>query len=165
MRTGGLGGAALLVAAEFTTVVSVQEGRAGAVTAAVTGGPHHRWALLPIAALAGALSFAPGGTPRRREVRRAHAGTVARALALGALGLVALAIAVRIDLPASRSAGLIGQAGHRYVAAAASAGPGLYLETLGAVTLLLAAAAPLLWRRPSERADRATGPHRTTDIV
>ncbi|MHB1571513.1 MAG: hypothetical protein ACYC0H_20230 [Solirubrobacteraceae bacterium] len=145
MRVGGALGAALLVAAELTTIFTVHEARAGTVVA-VSGGPHHRWALLPIAALVALLSLGRGRAPAQ-PARRRPSGMATRALALCALGLVALIIAIGIDLPDSRSAGLIGQAGHPYVAAAASAGPGLYLETLGAVAVLLASAAGLLWHR------------------
>lgn len=137
-RIGGVVGAGLLVAAELTTVYSIHSSPGNRLVVAVAAGPHHDWALLPLAALAAALSVA-----RRRGPARGSAP----ALAVGALALVALGIAVIVDLPDARSSGLIGHAGGRYVAAAASAGPGLYLETLGAVVLLVAAALGLLSAR------------------
>ncbi|HTU28810.1 MAG TPA: hypothetical protein VMF07_05475 [Solirubrobacteraceae bacterium] len=131
-------GAALLAAAEFCPLLRVRTIAAHPqLVHTVMGGPHHGWALLVIAVLAALLSLLagrPGGRP----------GMVMVTL----LGAGALAITLGVDLPDAHATGLVTIAGGAPIEAQAHAAVGLYLETLGAVGLLLAGAlAVLLGRR------------------
>ena len=90
-------------------------------------GAHHGYALVPIAALALLLAV----TGMRDERRSAL-------VALGALGLVALLIALVGDLSDAQATGLVGSSASHYALASSRPAIGLYLETLGAVLLLLA---------------------------
>jgi hypothetical protein len=120
----GLLGSLLLIAAEFTTLYTVNVAGQNVVAIQTeTVGAHNAYALVPIAVLGVLLSV----TAYRTQSRPAL-------IALAALGVVALLIAVVGDLPDTRAHGLTS---HNQVAANA-AGPGLYLETLGAVLLVLA---------------------------
>jgi hypothetical protein len=140
---GGLLGSALLLGAEFTPLLNIHSGaRAGGVIETVQAGSHHAYALVPVALLAAALSI------------NAWMSRTRLALAsIGAMGLVALGIAVIGDLPDVHTSGLIRRPGGAYVSASTSAGIGLYLETLGAIVLLITAGAGLLLR-PGGRAGR-----------
>jgi hypothetical protein len=131
---GVVAGAVVLVVAEFTPLLRVHSGayRAG-VVATIGTGSHHSYALIPVAVLAVALASAA----------RASGNRVAL-LSVALLGLVALGIALLGDLPDAHAVGLIRQPGGSYVNASSSAAAGLYLETLGAVLLLLSAGAGLL---------------------
>jgi hypothetical protein len=62
---------------------------------------------------------------------------------MGVLGVVALVIALGRDLPDAQSNG-IERSGGTYVTAAASPRAGLYLETVGAVVLLITSAGGFL---------------------
>ena len=64
------------------------------------------------------------------------------------LGLVSLLIALLGDLPDAQATGLVGSLATGLKIASASPGTGLYLETLGAVVLLITAAAGLLLQTP-----------------
>ena len=104
---GGLLAALLLLAAEFTPLLHVHSNaRGNPVVKTVSTGSHHAYALVPIALLAAALVI---GARRAPQARLAWA-------AVGALGLVALGIALLGDLPAAHSSGLIGHAGGPYTA-------------------------------------------------
>jgi hypothetical protein len=117
-------GALLLLAAEFTTLYTVNvAGQSVVAIKTESAGAHNAYAMVPIALLAALLAVV------------AHRGQSRAALvALAALGVLSLLIAVIGDLPDTHAHGLTRQ----YVLASATAGPGLYLETLGAVLLLLA---------------------------
>lgn len=126
LALAGLAGAALLVAATFTTIIEIKvlttQDVAADVDATLTGRDRHGVALIVIAAfallmLAGAL----------RGARPAM-------LALAALGIAALAITVGADAPDLDDTGLIGEL---YSEASAGPGIGFYLETLGAALLLV----------------------------
>ncbi|MDQ6606436.1 MAG: hypothetical protein M3Z06_07815, partial [Actinomycetota bacterium] len=58
-------------------------------------------------------------------------------LALGVLGVLALLIALLRDLPDSHKSGLIATAAGHYATATATPGAGLYMETLGAILLVI----------------------------
>ena len=58
-------------------------------------------------------------------------------LAVGALGVISLLIALFGDLPDAHASGLVGTATTHYEQASASPSAGLYLETLGAVLLMI----------------------------
>jgi hypothetical protein len=123
-------GAALLAAAEFCPLLQVRTIAAHPrLVHTVQGGPHHGWALLVIAVLAALLSLRarrPGGLPF--------------AVMVALLGAGALAVALGSDLPDAHAAGLVATGGTGPAEAQAHAAIGLYLETLGAVALLLSGA-------------------------
>jgi hypothetical protein len=120
----GLLGALLLIVAEFTTLYSVKvAGRNVVAIQAETAGAHNSYAMLPIAVVAAGLAV----VAFRNQSRPAL-------LALAVLGIAAILIAVLGDLPDSRAHGLT----RHYQLASNSPGPGLYLETLGGVLLVLA---------------------------
>ena len=123
---GGLLGAALLVLAEFTPLFKVHAAGRAAAVETVSTGSHQTYALLPIAALAAALAF---GVWRDRS-RPAL-------LALGLLGVIALLIALLGDLPDAQATGLIRSSVAQYADASSTPALGLYLETLGAVALVV----------------------------
>jgi hypothetical protein len=134
---GALVAAALLVAAEFLPVFEVRtSARHGGVTT-VGSGSHHAYALLPVALLAALLAWSWWRSPSRLAV-----------LAMGVLGVAALVIALGRDLPDAQSNG-IERSGGTYVTAAASPRAGLYLETAGALVLLVSSAAGLLLVPPT----------------
>lgn len=141
----GLGGAALLLAAEFTPLFTVRSSAHDRVINTVMTGSHHSYALLLIAVLAAGLTL----TGLRSGSRPA-------ALAIGMLGVAALIIAVGHDLPDARAGGLMRRADGTYVSIADSPAVGLYLETLGGVVLLITAAASALLR-PGDDAAQNTG--------
>lgn len=143
-RAIALLGAALLVAAEFTPLLRVAPATYhAAVIRTVTAGAHHSYALIPVALLAAAMTLSA----------RHRAGRLAPA-AVAVLGLVALGIALAGDLPAAHAVGLIRHANGTYATGRSNPGIGLYLETLGAVLLVLAGGAGALL------ASGAAGPER-----
>ncbi len=131
-RTAVLAGAALasamLLVAEFLPLFEVRTNARHSVVATVQAGSHHAYALIPIALLVAALAAAWRHAPSRLI-----------ALAMAILGVVALVIALARDLPDAQANGLE-RSGGTYVSAAASPRAGLYLETAGAVLLLITGA-------------------------
>jgi hypothetical protein len=136
---GALVGAALLLVAEFLPVFEVRTTARNSVATTVAGGSHHAYALLPIALLAAGLAWAWWRSPTRLA-----------ALALAVLGAAALAIALGRDLPDAQSSG-IERSGGTYVTAAAGPRAGLYLETAGAVALLITSAGGVLLGPSTDR--------------
>jgi hypothetical protein len=120
-----LAGAGLEVVAEFTRLYSVHLITYGSRIRTVSVGTHNSYALIPIALLAWALALGPALAGTRSSALAAFA-------ALAGLGILALAIALIGDLPDASSTGLTSH----YVLAASTPGPGLYLETLGAILML-----------------------------
>jgi hypothetical protein len=135
-------GALLLVIAEFTTLFVVRSATASAsgTVASQSTGSHNSYALIPVALLA--LLLAVSG---RRAAARAPWAAIA------ALGLLALLIALIGDLPDSHSAGLVGSATTHFTNAVSTPSAGLYLETLGAVALLIAGGLGVLLRSGTGR--------------
>jgi hypothetical protein len=127
---GGLAGAALLLVAEFAPLYTVHTSARHGTVQMITTGSHHAYALVPIALLAAALTVAWWRSPSRPALA-----------AVGLLALVALVIAIGRDLPDAHASGLIRDADGAYVSAVSRAGIGFYLETLGAVILLVTSAA------------------------
>jgi hypothetical protein len=119
---GALLGAALLLVAEFTTLYTVHEaGRTAAINSEGTG-PHHAFAMVPLALLAGALAaFGVYNSSSRPAL-----------LAIGAVGVLGLLIALLGDLPDAHSHGIT----RGFVLATATPTTGLYLETLGPLLLV-----------------------------
>ena len=129
---GTLVAAVLLVVAEFAPLFEVRTSARNGVVTTVGSGSHHAYALLPIALLAAGLAWAWWRSPTRLI-----------ALAMAVLGVAALVIALGRDLPDAQSNG-IEHSGGTYVTAAASPRAGLYLETAGAVVLLISSVGGLL---------------------
>jgi hypothetical protein len=129
---GALAAAVLLFVAEFLPLFEVRTSARNGVVMTVQSGSHHAYALLPIALLAAGLALAWRRAPTRLAV-----------LAIAVLGIAALVIALGRDLPDAQSNG-IERSGGTYVTAAASPRAGLYLETAGAVVLLITSAGGLI---------------------
>jgi hypothetical protein len=129
---GASAAAAMLLVAEFLPLFEVRTSARHSVVTTVQSGSHHSYALIPIALLVALLAAAWRRTPARLT-----------ALAMALLGVVALVIALARDLPDAQSSGLERSAG-TYVTAAASPQAGLYLETAGAIVLLITGAGGLI---------------------
>lgn len=129
----GLVGAALLIAAEFSPLLTISTSARGATVSTVSTLSHNSGALFPLALLALLMAIAIWRTGSRMTL-----------LALGMVGVVAILIALLGDLPDAQATGLIGSASTRYAVAASSPAAGLYLETLGAAVLIIAGGAGLL---------------------
>jgi hypothetical protein len=119
-------GALLLLVAQFIALYHVQIPTSSTPVKTVGTGANHGWAPVPIALVCFALALA---------VYR-H-GNRAALLGLALLGVASLLIALLGDLPDVHATGLIGSGASQYVQGAASPTAGLYLETLGAVLLLV----------------------------
>lgn len=137
---GGALGALLLIVSEFTTLYAVHASDTRAAIQTLNGGDHNGYAFIPVAALALILTY---GAARH--------GSRPALLALGLVGVIALVIAIAGDLPDSHASGLIGSPTTHYVTARADAGIGLYLETLGAIVLIVTCGAGFLLSGPPPR--------------
>ena len=126
---GALIGAIALVASAFATLYTVHTSSYGSIPHAVTGGSHNAYSLVPIGLLGALLGL---GAARR--------GSRAALLALAVLGLIALVISLVRDLPDTSAHGIT--SGLAF--AGTTLGPGMYLETLGAVVLLATGGSGLL---------------------
>jgi hypothetical protein len=129
---GAVVAAVLLLVAEFLPLFEVRTSARNSAITTVQSGSHDSYALIPIVLLVAGLALAWRRSPTRLA-----------ALAMGALGVVALVIALARDLPDAQSNG-IERSGGTYVTAAASPRAGLYLETAGAVVLLITGAGGVL---------------------
>jgi hypothetical protein len=127
---GALLGAALLLAAEPSHLYALYVAGRRAPAAFVSTGAHDSYALVPIAALAGALAAGAWSSWGQRAASAALA-------ALTALGVVALAIALLGDLPSAHRYGVLRLPFGRLAQAEATLALGFYLETLGGVALVL----------------------------
>jgi hypothetical protein len=123
---GGLLGALLLVVAEFTTLFTVHTSTSTHAIRSVGTGGHHTYALIPIGLLVAFLAYGVWS-----------AGSRPALLAIGFLGVIALLIALLGDLPDAHASGLIGSPARHFANASSTPGAGLYIETLGAVILLI----------------------------
>jgi hypothetical protein len=138
---GGLSGALLLLVAEFTPLLTVHSSARRAAIYTVSTGSHDSYALIPVAALVVFLSFAIWRSGSRLAL-----------LATAVLGLLVLLISLLGDLPDAQASGLVGSAATHFSTASSSPQIGLYLETLGAIVLLITAAAGLLLGAPHRSA-------------
>jgi hypothetical protein len=134
---GGMSGSALLLVAEFTPLFEIHTASSHAALKTVQTGSHHSYALIPIALLCLFLTVEVWRSANRLAL-----------LATGVLGLVSLLIALLGDLPDAQATGLVGSLATGLKIASASPSTGLYLETLGAVVLLITAVAGLLLQAP-----------------
>jgi hypothetical protein len=132
----GVVGAVLLIGSEFTNLYQVHVTTRHAAVDSVTGGSHNSYAFIPIAVLALVLSYGA-----------AREGTRVALLAIGALGVISLLIALVGDLPDAEASGLLSQGGH-LVSASSNPTAGMYLETLGAVVLIIGSGLGLLLGSP-----------------
>lgn len=138
---GALLGALLVIVAQFTALYHLHSATSAAAVRTVGTGGNHAWAPIPLALAAIVLAYA---------VYR-HGSRVAL-VGLLALGVATLLIALIGDLPDAHSSGLIGSSASGYVQATSSPSAGLYMETLGAVLLLLAGGIGLLMLAPQRSA-------------
>ncbi len=128
-----LGGAILLVIAEFTPLLHVHTSSRVPIATSVSVGSDHSYALVPLAVLAVGLG-----------INIWQSGSRLGLLATAVLGLVAIGIALLGDLPNAHSTGLVGTTSTGLSTATSSPAIGLYLETAGGALLLLSAAAGML---------------------
>jgi hypothetical protein len=149
---GGAAGSALLVVAEFTPLLHVHSSAGRGVIETVSTGSHNSYALLPVGALAALFTFVIWRTGSRLAL-----------LATGCLGLLALLIALLGDLPDARASGLIGHVATGFAIARATPGTGFYLETLGAIVLLVVAGGGLLLLGPAVVRARSAPPAGTAE--
>jgi hypothetical protein len=140
LAVGALLGAMLVLIAQFTALYHVHSATSSAALKTVGTGGNHAWAPIPLALAAVALAYAV----YRHGNRAALAGLVA-------LGVATLLIALIGDLPDAHSSGLIGSSAGGYVQATSSPSAGLYMETLGAVVLIVAGGVGLLVPAPGNQ--------------
>jgi hypothetical protein len=140
-------GVICLLLATFTTIIQIQVGTTTKIPGhdtELSGWDRHGPALLIIAGFAVLM------------IAGALRGARPAMIALAALGLVALLIAVVVDVPDLHKTGFVGEV---YEDAAAGPKAGFYLETLGAVLLLASGVLMLLLPAerpaPNVRAERA----------
>jgi hypothetical protein len=139
LAVGAFVGALLVLVAQFTALYHVHSATSSTVIRTVGTGSNHSWAPIPLALAAIALAYAV----YRHGNRAALAGLVA-------LGIATLLIALLGDLPDTHSSGLIGSSAGGYVQATSSASAGLYMETLGAVVLIVTGGIGLLLLAPQK---------------
>jgi hypothetical protein len=136
---GALLGALLVIVAQFTALYHLNSATSAAAVRTIGTGGNHAWAPIPLALAAIVLAYA---------VYR-HGSRVAL-VGLLALGVATLLIALIGDLPDAHSSGLIGSSASGYVQATSSPSAGLYMETLGAILLLVAGGIGLLMLAPQK---------------
>lgn len=138
-------GALLILVSQFTALYQVHVATGSAAIKTVGTGANHAWAPIPIALLAAALALAV----YRRRSRTAL-------VALAVLGIVTLLIALLGDLPDAHATGIVGSGAAQYGEGTSTPSAGLYMETLGAILLLISGGIGLLLlgapRRPPESA-------------
>jgi hypothetical protein len=126
-------GALLILVSQFTALYHVHVATSSAPIKTIGTGANHAWAPIPIALLAGALAFAV----YRRGSRTAL-------IALIVLGIVMLLIALLGDLPDAHATGIVGSGASQYAEGSSTPSAGLYMETLGAILLLISGGIGLL---------------------
>ncbi len=130
-------GALMLIVAEATALYTVHV--VGAPTTSHSTGAHDGWALLPMAIVAALLGVAVWRVGSRPAL-----------LGVGVLGLMALLIALLGDLPDAHATGVEHGPGGRYVQAMTQPSAGFYLETGGAVLLVVASVSGFILAGPRE---------------
>jgi hypothetical protein len=133
LLAGGVAGALLLLLAEFTALYDEDSAARRIPVRTELTGAHHAYALIPVALLALVLTIAAARVASRPAL-----------LALGALGVLAIVIALAVDLPDAQAGGIVGSAARGYSRARDVPQVGLYLETLGAALLVITCGAGLL---------------------
>lgn len=140
LALGALLGALLVIVAQFTALYHLHSSTSSAAIKTVGTGGNHAWAPIPLALAAIVLAYAV----YRTGSRVALAGLLA-------LGVATLLIALIGDLPDAHSSGLVGSSASGYVQATSSPSAGLYMETLGAIILIVAGGIGLLMAAPQTR--------------
>ena len=136
-------GAVLLIVAEFSTTIQITVGAGRAVVDTATGHERHGYSLLVIGLLVLPLAFAAAAARSRAAMA-----------AVAVLGLAALLIALIGDAPDVHKTGVFGE---RFEDAKAGPKTGYYLETLGAVLVLIGGACSLVLTRGA-RAEASAAP-------
>jgi hypothetical protein len=126
-------GALLILVSQFTALYHVHVATSSAAIKTVGTGANHAWAPIPIGLLAAALAFAV-------YRKRSRAALVA----LAVLGIVTLLIALLGDLPDAHATGIVGSGASQYSEGTSTPSAGLYMETLGAILLLISGGVGLL---------------------
>jgi len=140
-------GALLIVVSQFTALYHLHSTTSSEAIKTVGTGGNHAWAPIPLAIVAVALAYA---------VYR-H-GNRAALLGLAALGSATLLIALLGDLADAHSSGLIGSGAGGYIQATSTPSAGLYMETLGAVVLMVTGGVGFLLLGPhAQSASRPAG--------
>ena len=149
---GALFGALLILVSQFTALYQVHSTAGAAAIKTVGTGANHAWAGIPLALVAAALAYAV----YRYGNRAALAGLLA-------LGVATLLIALLRDLPPTHATGVVGSAAAGYARAVSTRSAGLYMETLGAVVLMISGGVGLLLLAGSPDIGRApAGPSAQT---
>ncbi|MBV8575839.1 MAG: hypothetical protein JOZ58_12500 [Acetobacteraceae bacterium] len=130
-------GALLIIVSQFTALYHVQVPTTSAPVKTVGTGGNHAWAPIPLALLAIVLAYVAYRYSNRAVL-----------LAIALLGVVTLAIAFLGDLPDVHATGLIGSGASQYVEGTVSPSAGLYMETLGAIVLLVSGGVGFLLSGP-----------------
>ena len=141
LAVGALLGATLVLIAQFTALYHVHSATSSAALKTVGTGAQPRLGADPARARRGAA--------RLRRVPPAAAGRRSPAWSRSASST--LLIALLGDLPDAHSSGLIGSSAGGYVQATSTPSAGLYMETLGAVVLIVAGGVGLLMPAPGNR--------------
>jgi hypothetical protein len=126
LALGAVLGALLIVVSQFTALYHVHSTTSSAAIKTVGTGSNHAWAPIPLALAAAALAYAVYRYRNRTAL-----------VAIVALGIATLLIALLSDLPPTHATGLVGSTAGGYIRATATPSAGLYMETLGAVLLLV----------------------------
>ena len=134
-------GALLVLISQFTALYHLHSTTSSEVIKTVGTGANHAWAGIPLALVAAALAYAF----YRHGNRMALVG-------LAALGIATLLIALLRDLPPTHATGLVGSSASGYIQATSTPSAGLYMETLGAVVLLVTGGVGFLMLGPQEQA-------------
>ena len=141
-------GALLILVSQFAALYHVHVATSSASIKTVGTGANHAWAPIPIALFAAALAY----VVYRRGSRTAL-------VALAVLGVVTLLIALLGDLPDAHATGIVGSGASQYSEGTSTPSAGLYMETLGAILLLISGGVGLLLvgapRQPREKASEA----------
>jgi hypothetical protein len=149
-------GALLVLVAQFIPLYHVHVPTSSAPIKTVGTGANHGWAPVPIALVCFALAAAVYRHGNRTAL-----------LGLAVLGVATLLIALLGDLPDAHATGLIGSSANQYVQGVSSPSAGLYLETLGAVLLLVSGGVGflMLGSAPSLIEPSATAASRVTGVL
>jgi glucan phosphoethanolaminetransferase (alkaline phosphatase superfamily) len=141
---GGAGlGALLLFIGEFTTLFNVNTASSTGAVRSTTTGSHHSYAMLLISLAVAFFVFGVWRTQSRVAL-----------LALTVLGLIALLISLFGDLPDAHASGRVIKIGIHYQLANSSASTGIYMDTLGAALILIAAVSALILIGPPRASDK-----------
>jgi len=130
---GALLGALLVLVSQFTALYHVHSTASSLPIRTVGTGATHAWAGIPLALVAAGLAYAV----YRYGNRAALVGLVA-------LGTATLVIALVSDLPPTHATGLVGSTATGYTRAVSTRSAGLYMETLGAIVLVISGGVGLL---------------------